>query len=121
MQGESAEGRNMRRKLAVILASDVAGYSRLAVLDVSGAALAHCRSRLGEKAAAIEWFQADVTSFTPPHQFALWHDRAVFHFLTDAAQRQAYVQTLRRTLTSDGVAIIGTFAIDGPTRCSGWA
>lgn len=96
-----------------------AGYSRLAVLDVSGAALSQIQSRLATKAAAIEWFESDVTSFTPPHDFGLWHDRAVFHFLTEASDRRGYVAALRRTLRPGGAAIIATFAMDGPPKCSG--
>lgn len=96
-----------------------AGYSRPAVLDVSPVALAHCRARLGACAAAVEWFEADVTSFTPPHRFGLWHDRAVFHFLTDANDRRRYVATLRRTLQPGSTVIMATFAPDGPPKCSG--
>jgi hypothetical protein len=95
------------------------GYSNLAVLDVSGTALDTSRSRLGARAAAVEWFEADVTSFEPPHRYALWHDRAAFHFLTSAADRASYVATLRKTLTPVGTAIIATFALDGPPKCSG--
>ncbi|HEY5991190.1 MAG TPA: class I SAM-dependent methyltransferase [Candidatus Udaeobacter sp.] len=94
-------------------------YSPVAVLDISPTALRYARDRLGSRARLVNWFEADVTTFDPPRRFGLWHDRAVFHFLTDAAQRRAYVQTLRRTLTSDGTVIIATFATDGPTRCSG--
>jgi SAM-dependent methyltransferase len=94
------------------------GYSRLAVLDLSGAALAHSRSRLGARAGAVEWFEADMTSFEPPHRFGLWHDRAVLHFLTVAEDQHGYVATLRRTLQPGGVAIISTFALDGPPKCS---
>ena len=96
-----------------------AGFTRLAVLDISAAALAHAKERLGARAGDVEWFEADVTGFTSPHCFNLWHDRAVFHFLTDKADRQKYVQTLKRTLTPDGHVIIATFAIDGPLKCSG--
>lgn len=96
-----------------------AGYTRLAVLDVSGEALRHSRSRLGLRAAAIEWFEADATSFTPPHLFGLWHDRAVFHFLTVAGDRRGYLATMRRTLHPGGAAIISTFAPEGPPKCSG--
>lgn len=95
------------------------GFTRLAVLDVSGAALAHSRTRLGARAAAVEWFEADVTSFEPPHRFALWHDRAVFHFLTAADDRQRYLAALRRTLLPGGAVILSTFALDGPAKCSG--
>jgi SAM-dependent methyltransferase len=95
------------------------GYSPLAVLDISPSAIGYARKRLGDGAKRVSWFEADVTTFDPPRRFGLWHDRAVFHFLTDEAQRRAYVQTLRRTLTPDGAVIIATFAKDGPTRCSG--
>lgn len=96
-----------------------AGYTRLAVLDLSGAALSHSRARLGQRAAAVEWFETDVTTFIPPHRFGLWHDRAVFHFLTAADDRRAYVATLRQTLRPGGTVIIATFALDGPPKCSG--
>ncbi len=95
------------------------GYTQLAVLDISAAALSLSRSRLGKSADAVEWFEADVTSFEPPHRFGLWHDRAVFHFLTDAVDRRGYVATLRRTLLPGGTVIISTFAPDGPPKCSG--
>jgi SAM-dependent methyltransferase len=95
------------------------GYSPVAVLDISPAGLRYVRDRLGSRARLVNWFEADVITFDPPRQFGLWHDRAVFHFLTNAADRRAYVQTLRRTLTSDGTVIIATFAMDGPARCSG--
>lgn len=94
-------------------------YTQLAVLDISGAALATARQRLGAKAAAIEWYEADVTKFTAPHAFALWHDRAVFHFLTAGEDRRRYVQVLKRTLVPDGHVVMAAFAIGGPTRCSG--
>jgi SAM-dependent methyltransferase len=96
-----------------------AGYTRLAVLDLSGVALGHSRARLGARATAVEWFEADVTAFEPPHRFGLWHDRAVFHFLTAADDRRKYIATLRRTLQPGGNAIICTFAPDGPPKCSG--
>jgi hypothetical protein len=96
-----------------------AGYTHLAVLDVSAAALRVSRSRLGARVDAVEWLEADVTSFEPPHRFGLWHDRAVLHFLTDATDRRAYVATLRKTLQPGGAVIIATFALDGPAKCSG--
>jgi SAM-dependent methyltransferase len=95
-----------------------ARYTRLAVLDLSGAALSHSRSRLGARPSAVECFETDVTTFTPPH-FGLWHDRAVFHFLTAAADRREYVAALRRTLQPGGTVVISTFARDGPPKCSG--
>ncbi len=95
------------------------GYSSLAVLDVSGAALQASRARLGARADEVDWIEADVTRFQPPRRYALWHDRAAFHFLTDPADRAAYVRTLRRTLQQDGTVVMATFAPDGPPKCSG--
>jgi SAM-dependent methyltransferase len=95
------------------------GYSNVAVLDISGAALDTSRTRLGARAVAVEWFEADVTTFEPPHRYALWHDRAAFHFLTRTTDRASYVETLRKALTPGGTAIIATFALDGPPKCSG--
>ena len=96
-----------------------AGYTRLAVLDLSGIALGRSRERLGGRAEAVEWFEADVTTFDPPHHFGVWHDRAVFHFLTAPEDRRAYLAALRRTLNPGGAVIIATFAPEGPSRCSG--
>lgn len=95
-----------------------AGYTKLAVLDLSGAALALTRRRLGARAAAVHWFEADVTEFRPPERFALWHDRAVFHFLTTSADRARYVESLKASLVPGGHVIIATFALDGPVKCS---
>ena len=89
------------------------------MLDISGAALAVARQRLGAHAADIEWYEADVTRFNAPHAFSLWHDRAVFHFLTAAEDRQHYVEVLHRTLVAGGHVIIAAFAPGGPARCSG--
>lgn len=98
-----------------------AGYTQLAVLDISAAALDHAKGRLGARADAVDWFAADVTAFVPTRQFGLWHDRAVFHFLTDKADRLQYMETMKRTLTPEGHAVIATFAITGPEKCSGLA
>ena len=96
-----------------------AEFTKLAVLDISAAALTNARKRLGARAGMVEWYEADVTGFKPSRRFNLWHDRAVFHFLTVKAHRQKYVETLKRTLAPDGHVIIATFAIDGPLKCSG--
>ena len=95
------------------------GFRHLAVLDISGAALSHAKQRLGSSSEEIEWFETDVTAFDSPHPFDIWHDRAVFHFLTEATDRKRYVDTLKRTLKSGGHLILAAFAIGGPTRCSG--
>jgi SAM-dependent methyltransferase len=91
------------------------------VLDVSSTALSRARARLGSRAALSRWIEADVTGEWTEPSVDVWHDRAVFHFLTDAAQRRAYIAHLRRALKAGGTAIIGTFAPDGPTKCSGLA
>ena len=96
-----------------------AGFGAVTVLDLSAEALAHARARLGARAQQVQWIREDVTRFRPPAQFALWHDRAVFHFLVEAADRAAYVDRLRRSLAPDGTVVIATFALDGPEKCSG--
>ncbi len=96
-----------------------AGYSRISVLDISAAALACARERLAQKAEQIEWYATDVTAFRAKHPYLLWHDRAVFHFLTDKADRRKYVDALEDALPVGGHLIIAAFAIDGPTQCSG--
>lgn len=95
------------------------GYSDLTVLDVSAAALEHARRRLGKKADAVTWIVGDATEFLPNRRYELWHDRAAFHFLLSAGDRKAYCLALDRSLTTGGQAIIGTFAADGPAKCSG--
>jgi SAM-dependent methyltransferase len=96
-----------------------AGLGPVDVLDLSSIALGIARDRLGDRAGEVGWIVADVTHWTPPRSYALWHDRAVFHFLTDRADRAAYVRTLLRGLRPGGHAILSTFAQDGPNRCSG--
>ena len=94
-------------------------FTNLAVLDISENALASTKKRLGDSAKSIEWFVADITQFDAPHKFSLWHDRAVFHFLTDHSDRKNYVKTLKNSLRPEGHLIIATFAIGGPEKCSG--
>ncbi len=95
------------------------GFKHITVLDISGAALACARNRMLRKAAAINWIEADVTQFSPPQPFALWHDRAVFHFLTEEDDREKYAAALRQGLVPGGHLIVATFAKGGPERCSG--
>ena len=95
------------------------GFANVSVLDISKHALDSARKRLGKSAKAIEWFESDITDFIPPHQFSLWHDRAVFHFLTDISDRKKYVNVLKQALRSGGHLIIAAFAIGGPEKCSG--
>lgn len=95
------------------------GHEDLTVLDLSRAALDQARHRLGPKADRVDWIETDVLSFQPTRTYRLWHDRAVFHFLLDAKDRERYAAVLRRALTPGGQAVIATFAMDGPARCSG--
>ncbi len=95
-------------------------YSGLTVLDLSAAALAAAQNRLGPSADAVHWMSADITKVELPiHAFDVWHDRAVFHFLTSPVDRHAYVQAVLRAVKPSGHVIIATFAEDGPTQCSG--
>lgn len=97
-----------------------AGYSSLTVLDLSPAALQLARARLGDRGAGVTWQAGDVLDAALPEQaFDVWHDRAVFHFLTDADDRRRYVDQVRRAVRPGGLVIVATFAEDGPTRCSG--
>jgi SAM-dependent methyltransferase len=96
-----------------------AGYTDLSVLDVSATALAHSRARLANKDCQVQWYEEDVTRFKPPRQFDLWHDRAVFHFLTKETDRDNYIAALKRALKPGGHLIIMAFAVDGPNKCSG--
>ena len=95
------------------------GFDAVTVLDISAAALAAAQRRLGAKAAKATWIVADMTTWEPAALYDLWHDRAVLHFLTEASDRAAYLARLTKALRPGGHAIIGTFALDGPERCSG--
>ena len=94
-------------------------YTNLAVLDISENALASAKKRLGDLAKSVEWIGSDITQFNASHQFSLWHDRAVFHFLTDQSDRKSYVKAIKRALRPGGHLIIAAFAIGGPEKCSG--
>jgi SAM-dependent methyltransferase len=93
-------------------------FARIAVLDISETALGRARSRLGPRAEGVQWIAADVTKAPDLGTFDIWHDRALFHFLTDRARRQSYVELVRRTVPEGGHLIIAGFADDGPRRCS---
>jgi len=95
------------------------GFRRVAVLDLSENALGEAKTRLGRRADAVDWIVADVTTWEPSRTYDLWHDRAAFHFLTEPADREAYVVRLKRAVHRGGHVIIATFAPDGPERCSG--
>jgi SAM-dependent methyltransferase len=97
-----------------------AGYRAVTVLDLSATALKVARERLGPRAASVTWLEADVTRAALPERFfRVWHDRAVFHFLTDAGDRARYVDAVRRAVRPGGHVIVATFALDGPFQCSG--
>src|SRR5262245_22450824 len=91
----------------------------MTVLDVSAAALDRAKARLGESEGRVTWIETDVTDAPPLCCADLWHDRAVFHFLTDPEDRRLYVAQIHRTVKAGGAVIIATFAPDGPERCSG--
>lgn len=96
-----------------------AGYKNLSVLDISQAAIEQAKSRLGKRADKVTWLEHDITEFITDEPFDVWHDRAVFHFLTDANDRSSYVDTLSRALKPGAHAIIATFDLNGPEKCSG--
>jgi SAM-dependent methyltransferase len=97
------------------------GFQNLSVLDLSKAAIEKSRARLGIKANAISWMVEDITRWQPQKTYDLWHDRAVFHFLTSAEDRDLYKKALAKALPKDGLAIIATFSLTGPEKCSGLA
>ena len=95
------------------------GFEDVTVLDLSEAALEAAKARLGGRAAQVQWIVADATVWEPLKAYDIWHDRAAFHFLTEDRDRAAYIARLERALKVGGYAIIATFALDGPERCSG--
>jgi SAM-dependent methyltransferase len=95
------------------------GFLRVSVLDISVAALEVARARLGACADQVQWIVADVTQWIPTQTFDIWHDRAAFHFLIDPLDRAAYVACMRKAVPPGGHVVIGTFAADGPEKCSG--
>lgn len=95
------------------------GWRDVTVLDISEAALSRARERLGNPGADVTWVVADVTGWQPPRTYDVVHDRAVFHFLVDSADRLAYRRMLERAVRPGGHAVIATFALEGPEQCSG--
>lgn len=96
------------------------GYRNLTLLDLSRAALEQTQARLGENSKTLIWVAEDLLTTTFPEKaYDVWHDRAVFHFLTAEEQRVAYLRQLRHALKPGGHVILGTFGAEGPTRCSG--
>jgi ubiquinone/menaquinone biosynthesis C-methylase UbiE len=96
------------------------GYRKIAVLDLSEAALAASQSRLGDLATKVSWLVGDITTLElPRHAYDVWHDRAVFHFLTSPQKRKAYVESVLHAVKPGGHVVVATFAEDGPQKCSG--
>lgn len=95
------------------------GWSDLTVLDISSAALEAAKQRLASDEAKVEWLFADITSWSPLRTYDIWHDRAVFHFLTDSGDREAYRRRLLQALAPGGAVVMATFSLSGPERCSG--
>lgn len=104
-------------RLADALLSD--GYTDITVLDLSQAALEQSQQRLGKSATAIQWMVADATQWQADRHYDVWHDRAAFHFLVSQLHQDAYMDRLRGAVAAKGAVIIGTFALDGPEKCSG--
>ena len=96
------------------------GFENIEVLDLTESALDHSKSRLGTRSERVTWTTEDVTAFRAAQPVNLWHDRAVLHFLTENRDRELYVQSLINSIAPKGHAIIATFALDGPKKCSGF-
>jgi 2-polyprenyl-3-methyl-5-hydroxy-6-metoxy-1,4-benzoquinol methylase len=96
------------------------GYENITVLDISETAIDVCKNRMGTAAGRIHWLVADVTrTELDTHVYDVWHDRAVFHFLTEPEQRAAYVRNVARSVKRDGHIVVSTFGPEGPMKCSG--
>ena len=95
------------------------GFTDVTVLDISSKAIERAKDRLGEDASRVKWIVADVTTFEPDRPYALWHDRAAFHFLTSSEDRKAYLKALRVGTGDASKVIVATFSSNGPTKCSG--
>ncbi len=95
------------------------GYTNVSVLDISGKAIERAKKRLGKKADLVTWIESDVNDFNPEGKYDFWHDRAAFHFLTDAEEIANYSKLIEDALLQSGHAVIGTFSKTGPLKCSG--
>ena len=95
------------------------GFSDVTVLDISAVALQLAWRRLGPEAGRVQWLIADIRTWQPPRRFQAWHDRAVFHFLTTAPDRQQYLRAMNAATGAGAAAVFGCFAPDGPPQCSG--
>ena len=95
------------------------GFTDITLVDISGRALQQVRERLGDQARHVSFLERDVLTWVPDRQYDLWHDRAVFHFLTEPADRDRYVDLTAKAICDGGALVLATFAPDGPTSCSG--
>ena len=95
------------------------GRTDVTVLDIAEAGLEQAKERLGARSRRVAWIVADITTWTPPRRWHVWHDRAVFHFLVEPAQQDAYLVALEAATSPGSKVVMGTFALDGPERCSG--
>lgn len=95
------------------------GYQNITVLDISEAALAKAKNRLGSRANSIKWIVADAADFAAPQKYDFWHDRAAFHFLTTENEISNYVSGASKSINRNGIMVIGTFSVNGPAKCSG--
>ncbi len=95
------------------------GYTNVSVLDISENAIERAKKRLGSKAEKVKWIVSDITHFEPTEKYAVWHDRAVFHFLTNASDIEKYQQISASAIAENGKMLIGTFSETGPKKCSG--
>ena len=95
------------------------GFKDITVLDISSKAIEAAQQRLGKDAQKVNWIEVDVTAFSPAHPYDLWHDRAVFHFLTGPEDRKKYIEVMNKMVKPHGHVIMATFALEGPPQCSG--
>ncbi|MCY1531078.1 Methyltransferase domain protein [compost metagenome] len=95
------------------------GYQDITVLDISEQAIQRAKERLEHRADQVKWIVSDILDFVPDTPYDLWHDRAAFHFLIDDEDVKRYVQIVNDGLAATGNVLIGTFALDGPAKCSG--
>jgi ubiquinone/menaquinone biosynthesis C-methylase UbiE len=95
------------------------GFEHVTVLDISASALERAKARLGARADLVTWIEADITNFRSSKTYDVWHDRATFHFLTEAENREKYCETMHRAVSAQGHVIIAAFAYEAPPTCSG--
>ena len=95
------------------------GYTNITILDISLAAIIRAKERLAEKSSLVKWIVSDVVHFKPEEKYDVWHDRAAFHFLTDAEDINQYKKITSNHISKNGYLIVGTFSKEGPTKCSG--